>query len=537
MKEEHFLINTLKEAKELASSNPQKSYEMAKKVLKQAEDNGYKRIEGEAYYHMAFACRVMSEYASGLDYSFKAMEIFEELHNEKAKLMVLNVIGIIYFYYGDYVSANNNFSNALVILEGIDDLSMKSSILNNLGEIHRLSEKWELANDYYFKALEVAFDQGQTINTSVISLNISEIYYQLGEREKSIDYLEKSHMIAVEEKNLVALGEIETKYGRVMFEADNYQKSYDYYMSALNKLNKINNKFYLIDLYINMAQLEEAKGGNALIFLNEALEISLKLGLQIRTSELYKLLGEYHERHHEYKQAISYYRLFYRKEKEVEARNLATRLEIMSLEFNFGKEKSRSDMFQGLSEQFKKEIDKSKEELEHIKIQNTLLITENSLDELTQLYNRRGINQLLTEKTKNLGSTKYVIYVLDIDYFKRYNDSWGHIQGDICLKMIANSLKELKFDDYFVGRFGGEEFMAFAKVKDEKEAYEIGEILRKTVRNLELYYSKDEEDIVSISIGCKVGDYSSDVDHIIQEADNQLYKAKELGRNKVIIKR
>jgi len=257
--------------------------------------------------------------------------------------------------------------------------------------------------------------------------------------------------------------------------------------------------------------------------------------LQMKISELYKLLGEYHERHNAFKEAIDYYKLFYRKEKEIEARNLATRLEIMSLEFNYSKEKNKSDMFKDLSEQFKKEIDKSKEELVHIKEQNTLLVTENSLDELTQVYNRRGIHQLLDQKTSDLGIEKYAVYILDIDYFKKYNDSWGHIQGDICLKMIANSLEELDFKDYFIGRFGGEEFLAFAKVKDVEEAVDIGEKLRTTVHELHMVYSKDEEDFVSISIGGKVGDYSSDIDDIIREADNQLYKAKDAGRNKVII--
>lgn len=536
MKNKELLLDTLHSAKNLATKDPQKSFRVAKDVLDQCQEDNCRYLVAEAYFHMAYACRVMSEYANGLEYSFKAKEIYEIENDNEGILKILNLIGIIYFYYGDYVSANDKFVHALNILELVDNPHLRTSVLNNLGEIHRLSEQWELANEFYFEALELAMSIKLDMNASIINLNISEIYYQLEEREKSIRYLETSYNLAIKEDNYIALGEIETKYGRIMFEYNDFNKSREYYLSALSRLNKINNKFYLIDLYINMSILEEATGGNPLNYLIEALEITLKLGLQLRTSEVYRLLGEYHERHHLYKQALEYFRLFYRKEKELEARNLATKLEIMSLEFNYDNLETKSQMFQKLSEKFKKEIAKSKEELKAIRIQNSLLITQNSIDELTQIYNRRGIHHMLSEKTKGLGLDKYVVLILDIDYFKKYNDSWGHIQGDICLKMISNSLKNLSFKEYFVGRFGGEEFLCFAKVKDIEEAYEMGETIRNTIKELKLVYSRDNNNCVTISVGGKVGNNDTDIDVLIKKADEQLYIAKDAGRNKVVVK-
>lgn len=531
------LIDKLSQSKSISTQDPFKSFEIAEKVLVIAKKEKCNSLIAEAYFHMAYACRVMSKYSNALEYAFLAIQIFNAQKDQQGILKTSNIIGIIYFYYGDYTSAGNYYMKALDLLENIEQPLIKSSVLNNMGELHRLSEQWDKANEFYHQALEITIKNQFKNNASVIYSNIGEVFYQVNDFENSIKYLEEAYKLALDGSNYLAIGEIETKLGLVMYSINNYEKASDYYKSAFNRLNSVNNKFYLIDLLINMAMLEDVNEGHYLNYLNEALDIAISLDLHPKTSRIFLIMAEYYESKYEFKEALSYYKAFHMKEKEIEASSLATRLSIIAMEFKYNKEKKESQIMKELNSKFKKEIIKSHEELETIKLEYQQVLNENSIDELTQIYNRRGIRQLLAEKTQNIDNQQCAVYIIDIDYFKKYNDTLGHLQGDVCLKQIADHLRDLDYDDYFIGRFGGEEFLSYAKVKNLQEAEEIAEMIRKTVNDLALTYRVDSKLIsITVSVGGKVSNCEDyDMNKLIRGADDALYLAKNLGRNRISV--
>ncbi len=149
-------------------------------------------------------------------------------------------------------------------------------------------------------------------------------------------------------------------------------------------------------------------------------------------------------------------------------------------------------------------------------------------DHLTGLPNRRFM-QIQMEKTvdtsKRYGEYLSVI-MLDIDHFKRYNDTLGHVQGDRLLIDLAGILsKEIRSSD-FVFRYGGEEFLIILPRTDSKLAYEVAERLRKTV---------ETETEVTVSLGVSTYHEGSDSEKLIQIADTALYRAKGEGRNRVAV--
>jgi len=127
--------------------------------------------------------------------------------------------------------------------------------------------------------------------------------------------------------------------------------------------------------------------------------------------------------------------------------------------------------------------------------------------------------------------------MLDIDYFKRYNDHYGHLEGDHCLKLVANALEEFcrrPFD--FVARYGGEEFSCILPNTSLAGAGQVAEGMREAVAGLKVPHAKsDVSDWVSISLGvahCQPPGTISP-DELLKKADDALYRAKQKGRNQV----
>ena len=160
-----------------------------------------------------------------------------------------------------------------------------------------------------------------------------------------------------------------------------------------------------------------------------------------------------------------------------------------------------------------------------------------SRDELTGLYNRRKMDELLIREiafAKRYGDS-FSLMMLDIDYFKSVNDTYGHHAGDHYLVLLAKVLqKEVRVVD-FVGRWGGEEFIILLPKTRIDQASVLAERLQKAVEQIQL-----EIDRGSISRTASIGITSTqsgtmDVDEIIRQADAAMYRAKQDGGNRVVV--
>lgn len=162
------------------------------------------------------------------------------------------------------------------------------------------------------------------------------------------------------------------------------------------------------------------------------------------------------------------------------------------------------------------------------------------LDSLTGIYNRRHFESQLIESWQVLTNTQgnLTIMMVDIDYFKSYNDTYGHVAGDKALREVATSLTDaMKRESDFTARYGGEEFVVLATEMTTQQAIDYGNILCDTVRNLEIPHRGSPFGILTVSCGiAHVNlDLSINPRLLLLHADEALYEAKEDGRNKAII--
>jgi len=174
-----------------------------------------------------------------------------------------------------------------------------------------------------------------------------------------------------------------------------------------------------------------------------------------------------------------------------------------------------------------------------LKLQSDLMRKLVFLDGLTGVFNRRYFDQQLAVETARSQRSRspLALIMLDVDFFKRYNDHYGHQAGDDCLRDIAATLKEsLRRPADLVARYGGEEFACILPDTAYDDALLIAADLEKNVRLRNIPHAASQvSDVVTISLGVagQPGNVTSDAAVLLALADAQLYCAKNAGRARV----
>jgi diguanylate cyclase (GGDEF)-like protein len=160
------------------------------------------------------------------------------------------------------------------------------------------------------------------------------------------------------------------------------------------------------------------------------------------------------------------------------------------------------------------------------------------VDALTGIYNRRFLDEKLQRIIRSLSryNGKLSLMMVDIDYFKKYNDTYGHLEGDNCLKTVAETLTEsVRRADDVVVRYGGEEFVIVLPNTDDKGACVVADKLLANMRNRGIPHAQsDVAEYVTVSAGITTSNvhHTQSGDDYIKRADEMLYQSKQNGRDR-----
>ena len=162
-----------------------------------------------------------------------------------------------------------------------------------------------------------------------------------------------------------------------------------------------------------------------------------------------------------------------------------------------------------------------------------------TIDVLSQLFNRRELLRLsaLEYNKSKVEKTTFAILMIDIDHFKKINDTYGHRAGDVAISTVANTIKTSIGAYDIAGRYGGEEFFVFIPKTSLEQAEHIAQRIRRNVEELQIKSAGK-----FLSCTCSIGlfykdnkEFNNTLEEMIELSDKSLYKAKENGRNKVEI--
>jgi diguanylate cyclase (GGDEF)-like protein len=159
-------------------------------------------------------------------------------------------------------------------------------------------------------------------------------------------------------------------------------------------------------------------------------------------------------------------------------------------------------------------------------------------DELTKVYNRRHFHKMLEMEFKRARrfARPLSLLMIDVDHFKKLNDSFGHIEGDHLLVNLAKVLSENLREVDTVARYGGEEFAVILPNTSEPDAHQVGTKLKDLVQNIALSPELRKKMKVTVSVGVSALHPESDsIEDLINHADIALYRAKSRGRNRVVV--
>ena len=175
----------------------------------------------------------------------------------------------------------------------------------------------------------------------------------------------------------------------------------------------------------------------------------------------------------------------------------------------------------------------------NLKIKTDLLESQAMLDGLTNIPNRRRFDETLESEWKRAQRSGMPLSLImaDIDFFKHYNDNYGHGVGDECLKKVAAALaNSIDRPSDLVARYGGEEFMMILPGTDAAGARAIAERIRGNVESMRILHEhSDASNNVTVSVGvaCVTPNTGMKQSELLKLADEMLYQAKESGRNRV----
>lgn len=456
-------------------------------------------------------------------------------------------IGQLYTLTYKYSDAMYNYLDAINIIDSNSNINdggyYKIKLLTSIGDINFILNEYENAIDYYDESLNISLDDKnkEALSKSLAIINKCQSYIELKQYETAIEFAnwldelfpyvdsEVKDDLEILKCNILALGNLYQH---------NFQESEIQLAKAKELLDKDEFEYSLNkDVFINLSYAklykEQKLFDKALLTYEQVLQESINKGLGLEEDIYYEISEIYKE-----KQDLDNYSKY--NELYINTKNYNIQIfksdymEYTSnlYESNLLKEKSQKYKFNLLIMFFTLVILTILVLTKTKSIRN--LRNSNFTDSMTGLNNRKFLDYYMNKNRNNLLTKSISIIIIDIDYFKKYNDNYGHIEGDKIIKEVASTLKNSVRKSDITIRYGGEEMVLILSDISLNNTEMIVQKIQTNLKNKKIEHKYSEvSNILTISIGIYNTKFSGqDIYSLINKADMALYKAKKGGRNR-----
>lgn len=489
---------------------------LCRTLLEISEKEGYPYGIAFAYTYLADSAIAMGDFLVCPTYLKEALNLAERFQFRTLLIRIYHSFGMFYTATFDGQTALEYYYKELMLANEFNDIEAKFGIYNNIGNIFLYQSAYADAREYFDLACEVLKEQGQdsyTPHLSIALMNLCYLSLESNDLEAAASYLKRCTQLPAK----VLPGGIHhlVQFGHAILAGydlknQDCMKEIDH---LLYEQAQIPDRNLVYDTLVYLCQMllyrEDQERLERTLHLMDSIQHE---GSVKRTLELKTLWIKYFEHFQMLPEQQAAYRDFYVTTKETEAAAKQDRADGL---------RSKLHLLRALDEQ------------SSMREENDNLTYLAGIDELTGLLNRRQLNRLAGQVLKdhlveNLGAV-----MLDIDYFKEYNDSYGHVSGDSALKAVAECLTTSS-KKIFPCRYGGDEFLSLCvNCSDEEILAYISDVRAALEKKHIPHVCSKIANHLTLSIGCTNMRKSDgfDWDKVLRLADAALYKAKQEGRN------
>lgn len=490
-------------------------------LIDYGEKTADSKLLGFGYYHLAMTLYCLNDYDNIFDIVVRAIDHLEKAQSWSMLARACNILGIITSGRGNQPVAYDYYLDGLMYCKKYGLLEEQSIINVNCGALNIKVGRYKEAMEYFQKAMEyiASAPDEPSYHTRMISLYENMINCKVLESDftgidEILEIVEREHLPYADAIDRLGMLISRTFY---MHKSGQIEKRDE----CIRRIDGVITQDMLFmdlieDFFVYLEVLFESEKIDEFWHLMELMEPMIN-NLKVTSMQM-RLLGlkiRFYRKHNmgaEYLQAAGlYYELSERKELEVRAMIK----EVIELRANFEK------------------VNRAKKKIEK---ENKLLAAQSETDPLTGMANRRKLNIQADEMFSHAHKCghNFAIEILDVDYFKEYNDNYGHQEGDRCLIAIADCISKVAgVHGGFCARYGGDEFVVIYENISKEDAKEYVEELRRKDMELTLPHRFSKMlPIVTITQGmyCDVPKEENRVWDFLHVADEILYSVKTDNR-------
>lgn len=512
-----------KEIMKYRFADPQRAYDICCELLEQGQQSGNDFEIAYAYLYMGDTLFSMGKCDKALSYMALAQQVQKQNGFDHLLMKTYNIMGVIYANEGDALLALDYYHAALRQTKKYHNYTLTAMIYSNIGSLFADAGDPAEAARYYKQSYEYSRKKGEddsevSFNDVLLYMNICEGYLKEKQYDKAKEFLDD--MLLKVNKDDISVPErmrIAHKYAMIYYHLKDYDKAYEMCMKAVMFCGVNRKDVEIFDDYMDLAGIMVDTGhieetGQLLDDMDEIVQQTdidnQKLKICSIRVRIYEKTGEVDKLN---EQLQRYYRI--RKQRNTEKNRI---------------------IISAINNRCRLEDERKKNRFLHA--DNRKLIRESEIDELTGIYNRLAFRRRY-DKLYHYALKKqytYCVGIFDIDNFKTYNDAYGHLQGDACLKRVARILRATSDGSFCVARYGGDEFVFMAYGVSEESVRNFCQRLVENIRQ-EIIEANGEEKAghVTISVGVIIQEAIEGIGltTMLKKADQVLYEVKQAGKN------
>jgi len=473
---------------------------------------------------------LFTNFVLAISNALKALTIFEQLNDQAGQCRAFFTLSWAQWSIDNFGEAIEAGQKALKLAREIGDRELEATTLNNLGLTYKRAGNYELSFSVYAKALSIYRELGHTRNVGKVLTNTALAYSAQGNFATALGYacecLESNiDSPSIRGYNYLALGQIHAGLQQ-------FDQALIYLPQALSIARE--HALEALSLaalqFTGQVHLESKNAEQAIAFLEQALIVGQGIHSNLFLFRCHESLAQIYESQANPLLALAHYKQFHQIKETVFNENDTKQRQVLEIYHQTEIARREAEIYQLRNVQLEQEISERKKAEQKLEQQATT-------DELTGIANRRHFLAVASRELKRSERLKrpLSLALIDIDYFKTINDSYGHAAGDHALILVAKTMHSNIREIDFLARIGGDEFALLVPEADLFTAKSVLERVRLTLSAQPIGLNGIPLKI-TISVGISSTDHVQyDFDSLSSSADKALYQSKQTGRNRITL--